>query len=115
VQRKGLQAAQVDFPAAGQPDLGVRASEPDHSQDAQAALRGQGPLAAQRGASNGIRKFDRHRVGVQFAQREHDVDELLVGLAHPGDQAEHGDRPACLAFRTVSARSWYEWVVQMSA
>ena len=38
VQRERLQAAQVDLAPAGQPDLGVRADEPDHGQDAQAAL-----------------------------------------------------------------------------
>ena len=116
VQRERLQAAQVDFPAAGQPDLGVRAGEPDHGQDAQAALRGQGPLAAQRGALERDQEVDRHRVGVQFAQREHDVDELVVGLAHPGDQARARGQARCLRLPlTVSARSWYEWVVQMSA
>ena len=33
----------------------------------------------------------------------------------PAIRPEHGDRPPAFALLTVSARSWYEWVVQMPA
>jgi len=112
---KGLQAAQVDFPAAGQPDLGVRASEPDHSQDAQAALRGQGPLAAQRGALERDQEVDRHESGSSSRSANTTSMSSSSGLAHPGDQARARGQASLSGLPYRVGPVWYEWVVQMSA
>src|ERR1022692_96294 len=50
-------------------------------------LGGQWTLTPQRGALERDQEVDRHRVRVKLAQRERHVGQLLVGLAHPGDQA----------------------------
>nr|MCF0097820.1 hypothetical protein [Streptomyces sp. MH191] len=93
MQCERLQGAQVHLAAARDPHLDVRAHEPHHRQDAQAALRGEVPLRGQRGALDRDEEVDRHRVRVQRAQREHDVGQVLVALAHSGDQPRAGRQP----------------------
>ncbi len=80
----------MDLTAAGDPHLDVRADEPHHRQDPQAPLRRQVPLSGERCALHRDQEVDRHRVRVQFAQREDHVDQVLVGLAHAGDQPGAG-------------------------
>ncbi len=90
MQAERLHRAQVHLTAAGDPDLDVGADEPHHRQDAQAALRAEVPLLGERGALERDQEVDRHRVRVQLAQREDHVDQVLVALAHAGDQAGAG-------------------------
>ncbi len=90
VQAERLHRAQVHLAPAGDPHLGVRVDEADHREDAQAALRGEVPLLGERGALEGDQEVDRDGVRAQLAQREHHVDEVLVALAHAGDQAGAG-------------------------
>jgi hypothetical protein len=90
VQGEGLHRAQVDLTAARDTDLDVRADEADHREDAQTALRGEVPLGGERGALHRDQEVHRHRVRVQLAEGEDDVDQVLVRLAHAGDQAGAG-------------------------
>ncbi len=82
--------------APGEPHLHVRADEPHHGEDAQRPLRGQVPLAGQRRPLEGDQEVHRHRVRVQFAQREDHVDQVLVALAHPRDQPRTGRKTRAL-------------------
>ena len=78
VQGERLQGAQMDLAAARDADLGVRADEADHRQDAQTALRGEVPLLGERGALEGDQEVHRNGVRIELAQREDDVDQVLV-------------------------------------
>ena len=76
--------------AAGDAQLLARARQADHGQDPEALERRELLVALQRGAVEGHEEVDGDGVGVQVAEREDGLDELLVRLPHARDQAAAG-------------------------
>src|SRR5439155_11985671 len=87
VQRERLQRAEVELPPAGDSDLLRRADEPEQREDLQAAARVQLSRALERRPVDGVQEVYGNRVRVDLAQREGDVDDLLVALPHSRDEA----------------------------
>src|SRR5699024_9198827 len=68
VQRERLEGAQVQLPAAGEPDLGLGACEAGEHHDLQALRRGEIPSPFHGRAVEGDEEVDRDRVGPHVAQ-----------------------------------------------
>ena len=65
--------------------------------------------------SNGIRKLTGTESGSSSLSANTTSMSSSSVSPMPAIRPEHGDRPPAFALLTVSARSWYEWVVQMPA
>ena len=115
MQRERLLAPQVDLAAPGETDLDVGEREAEQRQDAQAAVRGEVPGAAERGALNGMRKLTGTESG--SSSRSAKARSTMSALVSPMPKIapEHGDSPAATALLSVSTRSANVWVEQMSA
>ena len=96
VQAERLQAAQVDLTAARNAHLGVWKHEAEQGKDAQAALRSELPLPAERRALERDEEVDRHRVGIAPAEGEGEVHHIGVGLAHAEDGTRARREPRVL-------------------
>ena len=64
VKSERLQRAEVNLPAAGDPDFGVGEEEPEEGEDAQTPLRCELPFVSQGGSIEGDQEVDGNRVGV---------------------------------------------------
>ena len=82
-----MQRAEIELATAGDSNLLRRTDEPKQREDLQTAARVQLAHPFERRAVDRVQEVDRNRVGVDVAQREGDVDELLVPLPHARDES----------------------------
>ncbi|SII71388.1 Uncharacterised protein [Mycobacteroides abscessus subsp. abscessus] len=87
VEGERLEGAQVHLPTAGDAQLAVGAHQSHGAEDAEAVLRGELVGAGQRRAFEGDEEVDGDRIGVEVAQGEDRLDDLLIRLPHPDDES----------------------------
>ena len=104
VQRHRLQRAQRDLAAAGDAQVGARVHEAEHAQRAQRVARLDERIARERRARPRVEEVDRHRVDVELAQREREVEQVVLALAEPDDAAAAGVHAGALRDAARSRR-----------
>src|SRR5262245_14530374 len=90
LERERLQRAQLLLAASGDADLLSGAHETKEREDLEAAARVELVPTLERRARDRVQEIDRDGVDVEVAEGVGDVDDLLVRLAHAGDETRTG-------------------------
>lgn len=90
VEREGLHVPEVQFPAAGDPELCGWIHETEEAEDLEAALGRKLTAPLQGGSRDRMEEVDRNRCHIEPPKAQGQVDDVLVRLTHPDDPTAAG-------------------------
>src|SRR5688572_24285058 len=87
IEGQGLQAAQVMFSTAGNANFCAGMKEAEETQYFETACRSEMVAMLQRSPFHGMQGIQRNGIRFHIAQRQSEIDEIVILLSHPHNSA----------------------------